>query len=131
MISEDRLPKANYHRGADGVARSTRARKRDFREMKFQEAREYECEQMLHTFGINAFPHWSEAKKRSTSDELKTSINIRVKMQTEKRMKIKASRDDRIARNIRVVSVESVKAVNGYFLLKYDGKVRIKSLRFK
>ena len=46
-------------------------------------------------------------------------------------MKIKASRDDRIARNVRVVSVENVKAVNGYFPLKYDGKVRIKSLRFK
>jgi len=30
MISEDRVPKANHHRGADGVARSTRARKRDF-----------------------------------------------------------------------------------------------------
>ena len=140
MISEDRVPKANHHRGADGVARSTRARKRDFqgnedsgskRIRVTKEKSTVLIEKTLRTFGINALPHWSDAKKRSTSDELKTSISIRVKLQTEKRMKIKASRDDRIARNVRVVSVENVKAVNGYFPLKYDGKVRIKSLRFK
>jgi len=141
MISEDRLPKANYHHGADGVARSTGSRKRDFqgnedsgskRIRVTKEKSTVLIEQMLCTFGVNALPHWSDAKKRSTSDKLKTSIKIRVKLQTEKRMKIKASRDDRIARNVRVVSVENVKAVNGYFPLKYDGKVRIKrSLRFK
>jgi len=88
-------------------------------------------EQTLRTFGSNAIPHWSDTKKRSISHDLKTSIKTRVQMQTDKRMKLKASRDARIVRNARVVSVENVKAVNGYFPLRYDGKVRIKSLRFK
>ena len=140
MIAENRQPKRNQHRGEDGVARSTHARKRDVEGNEGSESKRVRVtkeksteliEQTLRTFGSNAIPHWSDAKNRSISHDLKTSIKSRVQMQTDKMMKLKASRDARIVRNARVVSVENVKAVNGYFPLRYDGKVRIKSLRFK
>jgi len=50
-------------------------------------------------------------------------------MQIAKREKIKAARMLRVQRNTRVVSVDNVVAVEAYFLLKFDSKVRIKSLR--
>jgi len=52
-------------------------------------------------------------------------------MQKAKREKIIASRQQRLQRGNNVVSVENVDAAIGFFPLKFDGKIRVKSLRFK
>jgi len=138
MMSEDRTPKPNTHRGPNFEARTAQALKQDsrgndtkgFRVRSTKEKATMNMEETLAMFGSNKVDCWKDAKKRCRSTELKKAKDLRIDMQTAKRGRIKEARDLRIAKNHVVVSVDRVTAVIGYFPLKYDGKVKLTNLRY-
>lgn len=138
---ENRKTKPNFHRGPDNEARSAQAQKQDNnqenaspKEPRVRPTKEKAAKNMEETlkiFGVTKSHLWADASRRSRSTDLKKAKDLRVQMQKAKREKIIASRQQRLQRGNNVVSVENVDAAIGFFPLKFDGKIRVKSLRFK
>lgn len=133
---QNEAPKNNAHR-KNGTALTPAARKQDTLGIKSKHRRvrvTKEKSTMLIQETLDFVPDsgiWKDAIKRVDSKAISTAKQLRNSSHTEKRRLINAARNQRITTNQSHVSSNNIQNTISFTPLKYDGKVRTKSLRFK
>jgi len=139
-INDNRTLKANYHRDSEGAPLSKQAEKRDRVDSdKKKSARVRPTKNAIvilinECLSMSVFHdpiRYRKSKKRARCAELVSSKETIMRMKTEKRALLISRRTTRRDANFRVVDATNITPVISHTPLRYDGRVRVSSLRKK